>query len=300
MVTTETWTYDGFNLSNYVNGSRISEIRTWNGLDHVPGVNVSGNSTGTTSGTNGMFQLAQTHGEYWYPQYYTAATRLLTLHISSNSPNDGSAPSSINEARANFDANLDFLTLLFSRRRNLASLVRTLSSGQQRLGLVTVDSVIEPTLVPVTDGMITVELTFPDPFWRDAYDSAIANNILPGFSGPVPSMRLGTAPINDAQFNVYGPATNPRVTDNESGHWWQYTGEVPSGKTLVVHNTGMSIDDGGSGWSPTLLDMNHSGDTNWLTLYPAYVNGGYNIEFSASSTNGSTYLAINGHLKYMR
>jgi hypothetical protein len=300
MVTTETWTYDGWNLSNYVNGSRISEIRTWQGLDHIAGVNVSGNSTGTTSGTNGMFQLAQTHGEFWYPQYYTAATRLLTLHVSSNNGSTGATPTSVNQARANFDANLDFLTLLFARRRNLASLVRTMSSGQQRLGLVTVDSVIEPQLVPVTDGLLTVEFTFPDPFWRDASDSTLAT-LAAGFSGVVTGMANSTAPVNDVEFSIIGPVTNPRITDNESGHWVQYTGTIASGNQLVIHNTTMSIDDGtGPSWSPALIDMNHSGDTNWLTLYPAYVNGGVNITFGGSGTSGGTSLKIVGHNKYMR
>jgi hypothetical protein len=299
MVTTETWTYDGWNLSNYVSGSVISEIRTWQGLDHVPGVNVSGNSTGSSSGTNGMFQLAQTHGEYWYPQYYTAATRLLTLYISSNNGSTGAVPTSVNQARSNFDANLDFLTLLFSRRRNLASLVRTLSSGQQRLGLVTVDAVIEPQLVPVTDSMITVELTFPDPFWRDATDTDI-QTVAAAFSGVLTGFANSTAPINDMQFNITGPVTNPRITDNESGHWVQYNGTVAAGKTLVIHNTNMSIDDGGSGWSPALVNMQHSGDTNWLTLYPSYAGGGVNVTFGGSSTTGATARLFHGHNKYMR
>lgn len=299
-MATETWTYDGFNLSNYVSGAKISDLRTWNGLDHIPGVNVSGNSTGSSSGTNGMFQLAQSHGEFWYPQYFTAATRLLTMHISSNNGSTGAAPTTVDQARQNFDANLDFLSLLFSRRRNLASLVRTLSSGQQRLGLVSVMGVIEPTLVPVTDAMITVEVTFPDPFWRDATDSTLASGIAPGFSGVVTGMAAGTAPINDMQFNITGPVTNPRITDNESGSWVQYTGTIAAGKTLVIHNVNMGIDDGGSGWTPALVNMVHSGDTNWLTLYPTYVHGGYNIAFSGSSTTGATALALNGHLKYMR
>lgn len=296
-MATETWTYDGFNLSNYVSGAKIYDLRTWNGLDNIPGVNVSGNSTGTSSGTNGMFQLAQTHGEYWYPQYYTAATRKLTMHVSSNNGSTGASPTSVDQARQNFDTNLDFLSKLFARRRNLASLVRTLSSGQQRLGLVTVDSPIEPALVPVTDAMITVELTFPDPFWRDTTDTALASGIAPGFSGTVSSMAAATAPMQDLQFIVTGPVTNPRITDNESGHWVQYTGTVPAGDTLTIVNTTMNIS--GTGFTPALTNMTHSGDTNWLTLYPTASNG-VSVAFSGSSTTGATALEIYGHLKYMR
>lgn len=298
-MATEVWTYDGWNLSNYISGSKISDLRTWQGLDHIAGVNVSGNSSGGTTGTNGLFQLAQTHGEFWFPQYYTAATRLLSLHVSSNNGSTGAAPTSVDQARQNFDANLDFLTLLFSRRRNLSNLVRTMSNGTQRLGLVTVDAVIEPQLVPVTDALLTVELTFPDPFWRDATDTTIAT-LAAAFSGVVTGLASSTAPINDMQYNITGPITNPRVTDNESGHWFQYTGTIAAGKTLVVHNVNMGIDDGGSGWSPVLANMSHGGSTNWLTLYPAYTQGGVNITFSGTSTTGATQLLLFGHNKFMR
>lgn len=296
-MATETWTYDGVNLSNYASGFKLNDIRTWQGLDNIPGVNVSGSGTGSTSGTNGMFQLAQSHGEFWYPQYFTAATKLLTMHVSSNSASG--YPTSIDQARQNFDANLDALTLLFQRRRQLSSVVRTLSSGQQRLALVSVMSVIEPQLVPVADGLITVELTIPDGFWRDTTDSSLAT-LAAAFSGVVTGLAGATAPMNDLQFNITGPVTNPSVTDNESGSSFTYNGTVAAGKTLVVHNTNMGIDDGGSGWSPSLSSMSHAGDTNWLTLYPSQANGGVNITFGGSATSGATSLLIYGHKKYMR
>lgn len=297
-MSSETWVLDGYNLSNYVSGAVISEIRTWQGIDHIPGVNVSGNSTGVTSGTNGMFQLAQAHGEFWYPQYYTAATRLFTMHVSSNDSSTGNAPTTVDDARKFFDKNFDTISLLFSRRRNLSSLVRNMSNGTSRLGLVTVASVIEPQLIPITDAMITVELTFPDPFWRDAADTTLQSGIAPGFNGALTNMAAGTAPINDAVFTITGPVTNPRVTDNESGSWFQYNGTVPATDTLVVTNSTMGVS--GTGFAPSLANMQHSGDGNWLTLYPAYVRSGYSISFSGTSTTGATSLAISGHLKYMR
>jgi hypothetical protein len=160
-------------------------------------------------------------------------------------------------------------------------------------------SVIEPQLVPVTDGLITVELTIPDGFWRDATDTTLAT--LPAaFTGVVTGLAGATAPMNDLQFNITGPVTNPRITDNESGSWVQYTGTVAAGKTLVLHNTNMGIDDGGSGWSPVLFNMIHAGDSNWLTLHPSVPNGGVNITFSGSATTGATSLVIFGHKKYMR
>jgi hypothetical protein len=296
-MATETWTVDGYNLSNYASGFKISDLRTWNGLDNVPGVNVSGSGSGATSGTNGMFQLAQSHGEFWYPQYFTAATKLLTFHISSNS--SSGPPSDIDTARKNFDANLDQLNRVFARRRQLMSVVRTLSSGQQRLALCSVMSTYNVDLVPVTDGTVTIELTIPDGRWRDASDSALAT-LSAAFSGVVTGLAAATAPMDDLQFSITGPVTNPRVTDNESGSWFQYTGTVAAGKTLVVHNTNMGIDDGGSGWSPTLLNMTHAGDSNWLTLYPSNANGGVNITFGGSGTSGATSLVIYGHKKYMR
>lgn len=282
---------DGVNLSGVA-----YDIRTWNGLDNVPGVNVSGSGSGTSGGTNGLFQMAQMHGEFWYPQYYTAATKLLTMFVSSNDPNTGAAPTSIDQGRQNFDANLDTLTRLFSRRRKLISIVRAMSNGTSRLALCSVMSVIEPQLVPITSGMITVELTIPDGFWRDATDTTLAT-LAAAFSGRVTALDTATAPMNDLEFDIVGPVTNPRITDNESGSWVQYTGTVASGNTLKIVNSSMSIS--GVGFSPNIINMTHAGDSNWLTLYPTAPNG-VNITFGGSGNTGATQLQIIGHKKFMR
>lgn len=294
-MATETWTYDGVNLSNYASGVMINDIRTWNGLDNIPGVNVSGSGTSSSTGTNGMFQLAQTHGEFWFPQYYTASTKLMSIFVSSNQPGTGNAPTSVDQGRQYFDQNLDALTLLFSRRRNLASLVRQLSGGTSRLALVTVDSVIEPQLVPVTNALLTVELTLPDGFWRDTPDSTLVATFAPGTG----TMLSGaTAPMNDLEFDITGPITNPKVQDNESGSWFQYNGTVAATNVLKVFNTTMNIS--GTGFTPSLVNMQHAGDSNWLTLYPTAINNGANVTFSGTGTSGATNLAVIGHKKYMR
>lgn len=290
-MATETWTVDGFNLSTVA-----YDIRTWNGLDNIPGVNVSGSGSGTSGGTNGLFQMAQTHGEFWYPQYFTAATKLLTMFVSSNDPNTGAAPTSIDQGRQNFDANLDTLSRIFSRRRKLTNIVRAMSNGTSRLALCSVMSVIEPQLVPITSGMITVELTIPDGFWRDAADTTLAT-LAAAFSGRVTALDTATAPMNDLEFDIVGPVTNPRITDNESGSWVQYTGTVSAGNTLKIVNSSMSIS--GVGFTPSIINMTHAGDSNWLTLYPTAPNG-VNITFGGSGTTGATQLQIIGHKKFMR
>lgn len=272
------------------------DIRTWNGLDNIPGVNVSGSGSGTSGGTNGLFQMAQTHGEFWYPQYFTAATKLLTMFVSSNDPNTGAAPTSIDQGRQNFDANLDTLSRIFSRRRKLTNIVRAMSNGTSRLALCSVMSVIEPQLVPITSGMITVELTIPDGFWRDAADTTLAT-LAAAFSGRVTALDTATAPMNDLEFDIVGPVTNPRITDNESGSWVQYTGTVSAGNTLKIVNSSMSIS--GVGFTPSIINMTHAGDSNWLTLYPTAPNG-VNITFGGSGTTGATQLQIIGHKKFMR
>lgn len=290
-MATETWTVDGVALS-----SVAYDIRTWNGLDNIPGVNVSGSGSGTSGGTNGMFQMAQQHGEFWYPQYYTAATKLLTMYVSSNDPSTGNPPSSIDQGRQNFDSNLDTLTRLFGRRRSLLSVVRNMSDGSSRLALCSVMSTIEPQLIPITSAQITVELTIPDGFWRDATDSTLAT-LAAAFSGRVTALDKATAPMNDLEFDIVGPVTNPRITDNESGHWVQYNGTVSAGNTLKIFNTTMSVS--GVGFTPALANMQHAGDTNWLTLYPTAA-GGVNLTFGGSATTGATQLQLIGHKKFLR
>jgi hypothetical protein len=291
-MASETWTVDGTSLSGVA-----FDIRTWQGLDDVPGVNVSGGASGASGGTNGMFQLAQTHGEYWYPQYLTAATKLLTMYVSSNDPSTGAAPTSVDLARQNFDANLDTLTKLFQRRRNLMSVVRNLSNGTSRLALCTVASTFSPQLIPVTSGMITVELEIPDGRWRDTTDTTLVPTVSAAFSGRLTALDTATAPMDDLEFDITGPITNPRITDNESGNWVQYTGTVAAATTLKIFNSTMSIS--GVGFTPSLANMVHSGDSNWLTLYPTYGNG-VNISFTGTGTTGATNLAVIGHKKFMR
>lgn len=290
-MASETWTVDGVALS-----SVAYDIRTWNGLDNVPGVNVSGSGSGTSGGTNGLFQMAQQHGEFWYPQYYTAATKLLTMFVSSNDPSTGAPATSVDQGRQNFDKNLDTLTRIFGRRRQLLNVVRNMSDGSSRLALCSVMSTIEPQLIPITSAQITVELTIPDGFWRDATDTTLAT-LAAAFSGRVTALDAATAPMNDMEFDIVGPVTNPRITDNESGHWVQYNGTVASGNTLKMFNTTMSIS--GVGFSPALANMQHAGDANWLTLYPTAV-GGVNITFGGSATTGATQLQLIGHKKFLR
>lgn len=296
-MATETWTWDGVALSNYVGGNKIWDIRTWQGLDDIVGVNISGSSSGATTGTNGMFQLAQSHGEFWFPQFYTAATKLLTMHVTTNNPSTGAYPTSVDNARQNFDQSFDTLSRMFARRRNLAHVLRNRSDGTTRLALVAVDSVIVPTLVPVTDALITVEMTMPDPFWRDPTDGVLAT-LAANVNLTVTALNNATAPMQDLNFIITGPITNPFITDNESGSWCQYNGSVPSGDTLTINNSNMTIS--GTGFSPSLINMTHSGDTNWLTLYPSTALGGVSMAFSGTGTTGATQLQIYGHMKYMR
>jgi hypothetical protein len=138
--------------------------------------------------------------------------------------------------------------------------------------------------------LFTVELTLPDGFWRDPSDTTIVSGLGPGFSGTVSQFAAATAPINDLEFQISGPVTNPRVTDNESGSWFQYNGSISSGTTLHVYNTTMSIANG------AITNMAHGGDSNWLTLYPTASNG-VNISYSGTGTGT---LAIYGHMKYVR
>ena len=160
-------------------------------------------------------------------------------------------------------------------------------------------SVVEPQLIPITSGMITVEITLPDGRWWDAADSTLVPTIAPPFNARLAALNAATAPMDDLQFNITGPVTNPRITDNESGSWVQYNGTVAASKTQVVHNTTMNIDDGGSGWAPALVNMQHSGDSNWLTLHPTVPNG-VSIQFTGTGTTGATNLAVVGHMKYLR
>lgn len=275
-MATESWTVDGVNLSTVA-----YDITSRDGMDTVPAV------TGSNVSAN------QSHGERWVRKFYTAARKTLIMWVSSKDRTTGLEGTTLDEKRKNLDANIDYLTLLFSRRNKLLTVQRTLSDGTVRVAKAEVVTAIDPVTVGLAHGKFSVELYIPEGFWRDAASSTLLSSA-PGSNLVVTGAVGATAPMQDLQFVITGPATNPRITDVESGSYFQYNGTISAGNTLTVNNSTMTI----SGSGVSLGNMVHVGETNWVTLYPSIA--GVLLSFSASSTSGATKVDVIGKRAFLR
>lgn len=274
MTTTEAWTVDGVNLTDLT-----YDLTTFDGMD----------SSTPAVGNNMAF--AQTHGQKWVPKYFDQAVKVLNMYVSTK---DGSGVEGIgiDGKRENFDANLDKLMLLFTRRRKLLNVHRTLSDGSVRQANCEVVSVIAPSTVGLAAGMISVELIIPSGFWSDVSSSTLVTTA-PASNVTVTGAAKSTAPITDAVFAITGPITNPKVTDVETGSYFQYAGSVASGVTMTVTNSTMTVTNGNADL------ITHIGNVNWLTLYPN-ITSGVVLSFSGSGTSGATSLAVTGKNRFVR
>ena len=275
-MASEFWYVDGFNLSTVA-----YDIVTRDGLDSTPvvvGENVAYN---------------QQHGERWVRKYFGPARKQLTLYVSSKSISTGFEGANLDEQRKNLDANIDFLTRLFSRRNKLLTVKRDLSDGTSRVAQAEVVMTMDPVTIGLSSARMGVELFIPSGFWRDENSSTLADNIAPGTNIVLSNLASASAPMTDLTFNVTGPITNPRVTDVESASWVQYNGAIGAGTTLSIVNSTMTITGG------TLANMTHAGEVNWLTLYPTATNG-TRVTFAGSGTTGATKLQVVGKKAFIR
>lgn len=161
-----------------------------------------------------------------------------------------------------YRSNLDYLNRLFSPHHRLLDVRQTVdnSGPVQRQALCELITVIDPETVasnPYT-AKFTVELKVPNAFWTDigdtnwtsgaAYVSATVKDLV--------EFQPNTAPMIDLYLVVDGPATNPKVFDNRSGHWVQYNGVIPNLQQWVVNTSTWSSKVGtGIEFTDTGLDV---------------------------------------------
>jgi len=275
----ESWTVDGQPLSTLV-----TEIITLDGLDNIPdliGSNVS---------------VPQRHGTIWSDKFYGEASKIVSMIISAANPATGIMPATADAQRAYLDTNLDALNRIMNRPNRLLDIRRTLSGGGVRQAMCEVVRGITPITIGLASSKVLYELTLPYSFWQDiANISSALYAPASGFS--LAEFVAATAPMNDLQFVITGPITNPRVTDQESGSWFQYTGTVAALQTLTV-DAGLMTITGGGGMVPVMANMSHDGDARWICLNSSVL--GLLLNFTGSATTAATKLQVIGKRKYLR
>jgi hypothetical protein len=106
---------------------------------------------------------------------------------------------------------------------------------------------------------LSVLLEIPAVFWQDPVelDWSYTAPSTKTWTREVTNLRGSTAPIEDAVVIVYGPATNPKVTDPASGAWVRLNMTIPAGQAWLIDAGRDKSAVGGAGLSPTAA--------NWST-----------------------------------
>jgi hypothetical protein len=280
-VPTESWTVDGYNLSQYAH-----DIQTFDGLDNVP--DLKGDD----------LDIPQRHGVLPGTLYFTEAHKIVSMIVNTADPVTGVDPTDLDQKRLNFDKNLDSLCSVFYRRQ-LLNVVRTLSDGSQRQAYCRVVSGIQPATLGLRGGQVTFDLMLPYSFWRDNVVSTggpvvVADGTQVAFG----NLNGATAPMNDLQYRIDGPVTNPKVTCPETGAWFKLTGVLTTGQYVIFDAGAMTV-TGGGGFVVDMSQVSHGGDPRWLTVVPTH-SGGSSLVFNGTGTSGATALSVTGKRAFLR
>lgn len=266
----EKWVVNGYDLS-----SLAHEILTYDGLDDVPDMVVED------------VPRAQDHGVDPGVGYFGVGRKAVSMLVRTTAV-DGTTASTPDGQRAIYDANLDTLMRVFYRRK-LLDVQRTLSDGTTRRADCRVVSGIQPKTVGLSAGMVAFDLQLPYSFWEATED---VEQFVPGTLSnyALVAFKNATAPLNELEYDIIGPALNPRITDPETGAWVQVNGSIASGVTVTLKNKDQTV----TGASLTAVD--HQGDPRWLTLYPS--PSGVLMTFNGG--NPDARLVVRGRPKFLR
>lgn len=208
----------------------------------------------------------------------------------------------------------------FQFRKNLDALVTLLDSSY---ALLDVRQQIGPT--PATDtrqafcefvgslkpdlfgnqyGKFTVALAIPAVFWQDLATQDWAGPTGAGAISvnTVTTMAGATAPMEDLQFQVVGPITNPRVTDVATGHYVQLNATVSAGETWEVDASKWTTVTGtATGWTGT--GTNRTSITTAVgmhspRLFALAPGSAPSVQLGGSGTAAATQLKIRSRRKF--
>lgn len=266
----EQWTVDGYDLSTLAH-----DIITYDGLDDVPDLKIEDTD------------MPQGHGVIPGVAYFGAGRKAVSMMVNTVRE-DGTTANTPDGKRAIYDENLDRLLKVFYRP-NLLDVRRVLSGGETRQAWARTVTGIKPQRVGLSAGRVVFDLQLPYSFWQDYQNRSevvgVGNDqLLAAFDG-------ATAPLNELDFEITGPATNPRIT-NAQGDWVQINEAIPANVVVTLKNSDMSVN------GASLANISHEGDPRWLTLWPSL--GGVSVSFSASGTDATTSLRVRGRRKWLR
>lgn len=204
----------------------------------------------------------------------------------------------------NLRKNFDALVKIFDSSYDLLDVRHTIGNGEIRQAYCEVYGGFSPVFKGNLYGEFKVGLTIPSAFWQDVTPvtwssptsaAAIASH-------QVTSLDGATAPMEDLQFQVKGPITNPRLLDVKSGHSVKYTGTVPSGSTWEVDcGKWTSVVGTATAWAGTGVSNFGGVVANGIhrpRLFSLAPGSPPSVDLSGTGTGAATQLLIRSRRKF--
>jgi hypothetical protein len=143
---------------------------------------------------------------------------------------DGAIPGG-SSAMAEFRKNLQRLSRIFGNKYRLLDVRQNWPAGDIQYMCTVEDSIDFSANALNKSAKYAVILKIPDVFGQDVNttDYSSATNLTTGTTLTLTALDGGTAPTSDAIIVVNGPATNPRLTNPETGEWVQLNLAIASG-----------------------------------------------------------------------
>jgi hypothetical protein len=208
---------------------------------------------------------------------------------------------------AEFRKNLDTIGKMFTVRHRLLDIRQTWPAGDIQY-LCKVEQPWDFSANAVNPrAKFAVELSIPRVFGQDVAttDFASATGLTTGTTVTITTHAGHTAPINDAILVVRGPATNPRLTNPDTGEWVQYNGTIASGSDWRIDcdlwetRTGVGIGlSSGAGTNQVANTSYAGGGARFMRLTPR-PSGGPQVVLTGSAFGGNTQVLARARRKFI-
>jgi len=207
---------------------------------------------------------------------------------------------------AEFRSNLAALSTMFGVRHRLLDIRQTWPAGDIQWMSEVRDAYDLSATAVNPKASFAVNLEVPGVFGQDVStsDYTSAGGLAPAVTLTLATYSGLTAPINDAILVVRGPATNPRLTNVDTGEWVQLNATIGTGTDwridcgLWTTITGSAIGlSGTTGTNQVVNTTFAGGGARFLRLTPK--SGGPQIRLDGTSFNTTTQVLARAKRKYL-
>jgi predicted phage tail component-like protein len=199
----------------------------------------------------GNITIPYRHGTSFATKYYNERVITLGLAIIDTSATD-------------LETSMDTLRSLLSLPRTLTM---TLSSGEIRTIIASVDKPIQFQRFSTLIGKVVIEFVCARPYWRG--NALIADNTTTIDASPktLSVNNTGTVDERDPKITMVGPLEDVTLSNPESGAVMTYTGVISTGDIVVIQtNSWGEYEAAYNGTTNVIGNITHSGSAALMTF----------------------------------